>query len=36
MSDQLMQIDLDRVLREKAPKKSKYVPRFLMNYLKRK
>lgn len=35
MADQLMQIDLDEVLREKAPKKSKYVPRFLMNYLKR-
>jgi len=35
MGDQLMQIDLDKVLREKAPKKSKYVPRCLMNYLKR-
>ncbi len=29
------QIDLDAILRSKAPKASRYVPRFVMNYLKR-
>lgn len=32
--DELFLIDIDRVLREKAPQKSKYVPRFLVSYLK--
>lgn len=32
--DELFLIDIDRILREKAPQKSKYVPRFLVSYLK--
>ena len=32
--DSLFLIDIDRILREKAPKQSKYVPRFVVSYLK--
>ena len=28
-------IDIDKILKEKAGKKAKYVPRFLVSYLKR-
>ena len=33
--DSLFLIDIDKVLREKAPKQAKYVPRFVVSYLKR-
>ncbi len=33
--DSLFLIDIDRILREKAPKQSKYIPRFIVSYLKR-
>lgn len=33
--DSLFLIDIDKVLREKAPKQSKYVPKFVVSYLKR-
>ena len=33
--DSLSLIDIDKVLREKAPKQAKYVPRFVVAYLKR-
>lgn len=33
--DSLFLIDIDRILREKAPKRYKYIPRFLVSYLKR-
>ena len=33
--EQLFLIDIDKVLREKAPQKSKYIPRFVVSYLKR-
>ena len=33
--DSLFLIDIDKVLREKAPKYYKYIPRFLVSYLKR-
>ena len=33
--DSLFLIDIDKILREKAPKHSKYVPGFLVSYLKR-
>lgn len=33
--DSLFLIDIEKVLREKAPEKSRYVPKFLVNYLKR-
>lgn len=32
--DSLFLIDIDRILREKAPKQSRYVPRFVVSYLK--
>ena len=28
-------IDIDKVLKEKAPDKAKYIPRFVVSYLKR-
>ena len=33
--DELFLIDIDRILQEKAPQKAKYIPRFVVNYLKR-
>ena len=33
--DALFLIDIDRILREKAPKQYKYIPRFVISYLKR-
>ena len=33
--DSLFLIDIDRILQEKAPQKAKYIPRFVVNYLKR-
>lgn len=33
--DSLLLIDIDKVLREKAPKYYKYIPRFVVSYLKR-
>jgi putative hemolysin len=33
--DTLFLIDIDKILREKAPKKYKYIPRFLVAYLKK-
>ena len=33
--DSLFLIDIDKILREKAPQKSKYIPRFVVSYLKR-
>lgn len=33
--DNLFLIDIDKILREKAPKQSKYIPRFVVSYLKR-
>lgn len=33
--DNLFLIDIDRILQEKAPKQAKYVPRFVVAYLKR-
>ena len=33
--DSVFLIDIDKVLREKAPDKAKYVPRFVVSYLKR-
>lgn len=33
--DSLFLIDIDRILCEKAPKQSKYIPRFVVSYLKR-
>ena len=33
--EQPLLIDIDRVLREKAPDKHRYVPRFVVNYLRR-
>ena len=33
--DSLFLIDIDKVLREKAPGKAKYIPRFVVSYLKR-
>ena len=33
--DSLFLIDIDRILREKAPKQAKYVPGFVVSYLKR-
>ena len=33
--DSLFLIDIDRILREKAPSKAKFIPRFAVNYLKR-
>ena len=33
--DSLFLIDIDRILREKASGKAKYVPRFVVSYLKR-
>ena len=35
MADDLFLIDIDRILREKAPSKAKYVPGFVVSYLKR-
>lgn len=32
--DSLFLIDIDKILREKAPKKSKYIPKFVVSYLK--
>lgn len=32
--DSLFLIDIDKILREKAPKQSKYIPRFVVSYLK--
>ena len=34
-ADSLFLIDIDKVLREKAPKYYKYIPRFVVSYLKR-
>lgn len=31
----LFLIDIDKILREKAPKQSKYIPKFVVSYLKR-
>ncbi len=33
--DSLFLIDIDKILRDKAPEKSKYVPKFVVSYLKR-
>ena len=33
--DSLFLIDIDRILREKAPKHVKYIPKFVVSYLKR-
>lgn len=33
--DSLFLIDIDKILREKAPKQSKYIPKFVISYLKR-
>ena len=33
--DSLFLIDIDKVLREKAPQKAKYIPKFVVSYLKR-
>lgn len=33
--DALFLIDIDRILREKAPKQYKYIPRFVISYLKK-
>ncbi|MBQ8501233.1 MAG: 1-acyl-sn-glycerol-3-phosphate acyltransferase [Bacteroides sp.] len=33
--DSLFLIDIDRILREKAPKQAKYIPGFVVSYLKR-
>lgn len=33
--DSLFLIDIDKILREKAPKQSKYIPKFVVSYLKR-
>ena len=33
--DSLFLIDIDKVLREKAPKYYKYIPKFVVSYLKR-
>ena len=33
--DSVFLIDIDKVLREKAPDKAKYVPGFVVSYLKR-
>lgn len=33
--DSLFLIDVDKILREKAPKRYKYIPRFIVSYLKR-
>ena len=33
--DSLFLIDIDKVLQEKAPQKAKYIPRFVVSYLKR-
>ena len=33
--DSLFLIDIDRILQEKAPKQSKYIPKFVVSYLKR-
>ena len=33
--DSLFLIDIDKILREKAPEKSKYIPGFVVSYLKR-
>ncbi len=35
MDDVPFLIDIDKILREKAPKQSKYIPRFVVSYLKR-
>ena len=32
--DSLFLIDIDKVLREKAPKYYKYIPKFVVSYLK--
>ena len=32
--DSLFLIDIDKILREKAPKHSKYIPKFVVSYLK--
>ena len=32
--DSLFLIDIDRILREKAPKQVRYIPRFVVSYLK--
>ena len=32
--DSLFLIDIDRILREKAPKQARYIPRFVVSYLK--
>lgn len=32
--DSLFLIDIDKILREKAPKQSKYIPKFVVSYLK--
>ena len=34
MADELFLIDIDRILREKAPSKAKYIPGFVVSYLK--
>ena len=31
--DSLFLIDIDKILREKAPKQSKYIPKFVVSYL---
>lgn len=33
--DSLFLIDIDKILREKAPKQAKYIPKFVISYLKR-
>ena len=33
--DSLFLIDIDKILREKAPKHVKYIPKFVVSYLKR-
>ncbi len=35
MDDTPFLIDIDKILREKAPKQSKYIPKFIVSYLKR-
>ena len=33
--DSLFLIDIDKILRAKAPKRYKYIPKFLISYLKK-
>ena len=34
-NDSLVKVDIDKILREKAPKHYKYIPKFFISYLKK-